>query len=214
MNDFYQLILGIGFLFIIIILLSSYAVWKVKKRKSPIKRAAFEDVMLIVNKKMPKEEVIEKIQSLAGNLINSISALAGITIAAVFIVIALNISGNLEFEGTSRVIVLKEWILYSVLALSGTASICWLTILDQLIHMKSPSTKTETLLRFHLRNYNLWFYGMILILLALYLFLLLANVYVAMVVGSSLAYIMITYWNILNTWDNGFDMSFKSDETE
>lgn len=199
MDELSRIWLGLGFLGLVVISLGIYVIWETRVCGKKIRRAAEEDKKLITEGKRREFEVADEIKSLVGPLISAVSALAGITIAAVFIVIALNISGKVEFSGEASDI--KEWILYSVLALAGVAAICWLLILEQLTQMKAPSITNEKLFKFHRYNYNLWLFGMILLLLALYLFLLLAHVYVAMVAGFATACIVVGYWRIHNEWD-------------
>lgn len=202
MDELARIWLGLGFLGLVVILLGIYVIWETHVRGGKIRRVADEDKKLIENGKMTEAEVVGEIKSLVGPGTSGISALAGITMAAVFIVIALSISGEIEFGGSdTRLILAKKWILYSVLALMGVAAILWLFILEQLSQMNAPSITNKRLLKFHRYNNNLWLCGMILVLLALYLFLMLAHVYVAMVAGFATACIVVGYWRIHNGWD-------------
>ena len=201
MDEFTLLMVGLGFLGLILISLSAYVIWELKVNHRKIRRAADADQELINESWEKEKEVASQVKALAGNLISAISALSGITVAAVFIVIGLNISGIIVFESADKIDVTREWIFYSVLAFSGIASIFWLLILEQLTQMKSPSISNKRLFKFHRYNYNLWFYGMILLLLAIHLFLLLAHPYLAMGAGVITALIFVRYWRIHNEWD-------------
>jgi hypothetical protein len=210
MDEITGIIVGIVVLGLILTSLGVYIVWEIKVNKRKIKRNAEEDSKLINSSDM--EESIKtagKLQELAGDLIGAISALAGITIAAVFIIIGLHITDEIKFLGntpTNPTFLYKDVIMYIVLGLSGTASMCWLIILEQLAQMKSPSMISSTkriqqLYKFHRYNYTLWIMGLFLIFVALYLFLLLANFYVSIATGVVTALMIVRYWRINNEWD-------------
>ncbi len=201
MDELERIWLGFGFLGLLVISLVMYVIWETCFRHNKIRRAADEDMELITSGEKTEDQVAGEVKSIVGLLMTAIAPLAGITVAAVFIVIGLSISGGIEFEGTDSLILAKEWILYTILALTGVAAIFWLFVLEQLTQMKAPSITNERLFKFHRYNYNLWFFGMIFLLLALYLFLMLAHVYVAMVAGFATALVVVGYWRIHNEWD-------------
>jgi len=196
----FEIWLGLGFLGLLVISMFIYIIWETRVYDGKIRRAAEEDNRLIKDGVKTEDEVVDEIKSIIGPLITAVSPLAGITIAALFIIIGLRISGYIEFMGNDGTGMAKQWVLYSVLAIAGVASVCWLLIIEQLTQMKAPSINNERLFKFHKYNYDLWVIGMLLIILALYLFLMLANVYAAMVVGLAVAFTVGRYWRIHNEW--------------
>ena len=153
MTELGSIWLGLGFLGLVIISLSGYVIWEIRVRDGEIRRAADEDKKIIEKGEKTEKQVADEIKSIVNPLISAISALAGITIAAVFIVIALSISGNIEFEDVNNTAILaKRLILYIVLALAGIASVCWLFVLEQLTQMKAPSITNKRLFKFHRYN--------------------------------------------------------------
>lgn len=194
MNESQQITLGLAFLGLIILALCGYIVWNIWVRDGKVRRVADDDRALIENGEITEREWKEKIQSMIGYLINANATLAGITIAAVFITIALKIAGEIEIAGTRLVI------LYIVLGLASVSSICWLFAVEQLTQMGAPSVTRNRLLNFQSNTYNLWVIGMVLLLLAIYLFLLIMHPYVAMIAGFATFWIVIGYWNIHNEW--------------
>ena len=134
------------------------------------------------------------------SLIPAISTLAALSLAAMFIVITLRISGEAEFTGTESVIALKEWILYAALALISITTILWLVTIEQLILMKSPSINIDKFLKYHRYNYNQMLACWIFIILSVYLFLLLANVYVAIFAGILAMSGALRCWIIQMGW--------------
>ena len=91
-------------------------------------------------------------------------------------------------------------ILYVVLGSAATAAFCWLICIDQIIQMATPSIGMERMLRFYKYIANLWSVGVFLMIFAVLLFVLLANVYLAMGVGLTVSVISVQYWKINNDW--------------
>ncbi len=189
-----KLILGLVFLGVIILFLGSYVAWNKRKHKKGIRSAADEDAKLVHSGKMSKPQLTEKIQSVVSSVLIANATLAGITIAAVFIVIALNASGQMQLQG------MKQWIMLTGLVLSAVSAVCWLVGIEQLTQMKAPSVDFDRLLKFQKYTYGLRVIGLVLLSIALYLLLLLAHPYVAMIFGVAIVLVVVRYWKIHNDW--------------
>ena len=194
MNHDTQLAVGLGFLGLVIALLCVYVAWNVFVRGGRIRRAAEEDRQLVESDEMTEAVLFEKIQSTIPTLFTANALLAGITIAAMFIIIAQITFTEAQFQG------IKQGIILASLFLAGVSSICWLLCLEQFTQMSAPSIKYDSLLRFYRYTFNLWVVGLTFMLADIYFFLLLANLYVAMAAGFATFWIVIGYWNIHNDW--------------
>ena len=191
------LIIGLGFLGLLIIFISVYVAWNILVRKRPMRLAAEEDAKLLKLGLITKSESSKKIQSAVPSLITTSALLAGITIAAVFIVIAQVLFKQPDFLELEP---MKQGILLAGLFLSAVAAICWLLNLEQFTQMLQPSITYDRLLKFEQYTYSLWRMGLTLTLIAIYLFLLLAHPYVAMPAGFATFWILIGYWKIHCGW--------------
>ena len=191
------LIIGLGFLGLLCIALCVYAAWNILVRKKMMRFAAQEDAKLLKLGLITKSEFSQKIQSAIPSLTTTSALLAGITIAAVFIIIAQIVfrqPDSLELEP------MKQGILLAALFLSAVAAICWLLNLEQYTQMLAPSVDYDRLLKFEQYTYFLWRIGLTLTLISVYLFLLLAYPYVAMAAGFVTFWIFIGYWKIHCGW--------------
>ena len=187
-------IIGLSFLGFTIISLCIYAAWNMYKRGIPIRRAADDDAKLVEDGQMPKKEFIIQIQSMVPSLISATAVLAGITIAAVFIVTVQFLFGEIKFHG------IELGILLTVLCLASISAICWILVLEQLTQMRAASIDYDRLKKYQHYTYDLWFVELVLILISIYFILLLANEYIAMVAGFVTLWIMVGYWNIHCGW--------------
>ena len=131
---------------------------------------------------------------MAPGLISANSALAGMTFAGTFVVIALILGLLNEFETFEKII------LYVILGMVGLAASCWLFCLDQLIKMLTPAIGKKRMFNFYRFVTNLWFLGVVLITYALFLFLLLVNPYIAVSISVFTTVIIGRYWKINNEW--------------
>ena len=193
MND---IIWGLIFLGCIAIALSLYAAWNVKIRHRPTRRAAKEDSRLVDTGEITKGEFSLRIKEMVPSLITANAILAAITVSVVFLIVARILFGNDQ----PYLEEIKQWTVFAVLAMAAVASICWLFIIEQLTQIISPSADIDRIIRFHRYNYDLWFGGLVLLITALYLFLLLVNLYVAIITGFAMFWIIIGYWKIHNGW--------------
>jgi len=189
-------IIGLGFLGLLAIAIVVYVAWNSAK-KGKIRLAAEEDEKLLEQGLIKESEYSEKIQKAVPSLITTSALLAGITIAAVFIIIgqiAFNRPEFLEMESIQR------GILVAALFLATVAAICWLLNLEQFTQMLAPSIDCKRLKKFQKYTYSLWRIGLTLTLISIYLFLLLASPYVAMAAGFATLWILIGYWKIHCGW--------------
>lgn len=189
-----ELGIGLGFLGLLVISVCVFGAWNILVRKKKMRFAAQEDAKLLELGLTTKEEFLQKIRSTVSSLITANALLAGITIAAMFIIIAQIVFQQVEFHG------MEQGIMMTALSLVAVSVICWLLNSEQFVHMLAPSTDYDRLLKFQRYAYNLWTIGFTLMLISIYLFLLLANLYVAMVVGFVTLWILIGYWKILAGW--------------
>ena len=192
-----ELVIGLGFLGLLGISLCVYAAWNVLVRKKKIRRAAEEDAKLVKSGLITKSEFFQKLQSAVPSLITANALLAGITAAAVFIVIAQIAFHRVDFQDMR---LMEKGIMLAALSLAAVSAICWLLNLEQFTQMLAPSVDYDRLEKFERYTYNLWFIGLALMLITIYLFLLLANLYVAMATGFATLWIAIGYWKIHCGW--------------
>ena len=175
MNEDIHLIIGLAFLGLIISSLGVYAAWNVKPWNSehgkPIRRTAKEDLNLVTSGKITKEQLAERIQKMVPPLITANSVLAAIMIAAVFIVVSqVFFASNYELlKG------LRGGILIAAFSIASVAAVSWLFVIEQLSQIIAPSAKPSRIIKFHIYNYDLWFYSLFLIVIDIYLFLLLVH---------------------------------------
>jgi hypothetical protein len=190
------LIIGIGFLGLLGISIGVYVAWNSAK-KGKMRLAAEEDAKLLESGLIKESEFSQKIREAVPSLITTSALLAGITVAAVFIIIGqitFNRAEFLEMEFMQR------GILVAALFLATVSAICWLINLEQFTQMLSPSVNYDKLGKFQRYTYTLWRIGLTLTLISIYLFLLLANPYVAMAAGFATLWILIGYWKIHCGW--------------
>ena len=192
-----SLVIGLGFFGLLAISVCAYVAWNVLVRKKRIRLAAEEDAKLLESGSITESEFAQKIQSAVPSLITTSAVLAAITIAAVFIII-----GQIAFKQPDllKMEPMGHGILLAALFLAAFSAICWLVNLEQFTQMLAPSVGYDRLLKFERYTYGLWRIGFTLVLVSIYLFLLLANLYVAMAAGFATLWILIGYWKIHCGW--------------
>lgn len=196
MNNDIHLIAGLAFLGLVALSLGAYAAWNTLIKGKEIRRAAKEDLKLIRSHKLNQNELAEKIKGMVPPLLTANSILAAIIIAAVFIVVS-----QVFFESNFDLLKgLRGGILIAAFTIAAIAAISWLFVIEQLTQIIAPSAKPKRIIKFHLYNYDLWFYSLFLILIDLYLFLLLVHLIAAMVAGFATFWIVLIYWKIHNEW--------------
>lgn len=183
------LIMG-GFILVLI----SYAALNITWGKRGVRRIAESDAKI---RESDREGWRRQVQKIVPAFISANTGLAGITFAALIIVIAFIVIDQSQFSVFTG---LKKGIVYAALAGAGIATVCWLFSLEQLTQMLSPSIEDGPLERFYLHSMNLWAIGMSLIVVALLLFLIVANAFIAATVGGVTTLIVILYWRIQNGW--------------
>lgn len=194
MNEDIHKIIGLGFLVLIALFLGLYVAWKT--RGKTIRRAAKEDLKLVRGRKMSMAELARKIQDMVPSLLTANSVLAAIMVAAVFIIVS-----QVFFKSDSEILEgLTGVILIVALALAAIAAVMWLWVIEQLTQIIAPSAKPKSIIRFHILNYDLWFYSLILILIDIYLFLLLVNLIAAIITGFVTCLVLLKYWKIQQEW--------------
>lgn len=193
-SDF-QMVIGLAFLGLIIISLCAYYTWNVYKRRLPMRRMAEEDLKEIENNPEKRKEVT---RHALPPLISANSALAGITFAALIIVIALILVEKRLLLGEATA--MEKLILFTGLTFAGISTICFLFSIDQLTQMLAPSVDSERWGKFYRFSFNLWVIAELFIVASLLLFILLANAYVAMLVGLVTLFVMMRYWKIHSGW--------------
>jgi hypothetical protein len=189
-----ELIIGLGFLGLLGISACVYAAWNILVRKRKRRFAAQEDAKLLKLGLITENEFFQKMRSLVPSLITANSLLAGISIIAIFTIIAQVVFQRVELHG------MEQGIMMTALSLVAISAICWLYNSEQFIQMLAPSVDCDRLLKFQRYAYNLWTIGLTLILISMYLFLLLVNLYVAMAVGFVTLLIVIGYFKIHCGW--------------
>ena len=189
-----ELVIGLGFLGLLAISVCVFGAWNILVRKKKMRFAAQEDAKLLELDSTKKEEFLQKIRSTVPSLITANALLAGITIAAMFIIIAQVDFQRVDFHS------MEQGVMMTALTLVAVSAICWLVDSEQFIQMLAPSVDCDRLLKFQRYAYNLWTVGFTLMLISIYLFLLLANLYVAMVTGFATLWILIGYWKIHAGW--------------
>lgn len=189
-----ELVIGLGFLGLLGISVCVYGAWNILVRKKKMRFAAQEDAKLLKLGLTTKEEFLQKMRSTVPSLITANAVLAGITIAAVFTIIAQIVFQRVELHG------MEQGIMLTALSLVAVSAICWLLNSEQFVQMLAPSVDCDRLLKFQRYAYHLWSTGFFLILISIYLFLLLAKLYVAMVAGFATLWILIGYWKIHAGW--------------
>jgi len=189
-----ELVVGLGFLGLLAICVCVYGAWNILVRKRKFRFAALEDAKLLKLGLTAEEEFLRKMRSTVPSLITANAVLAGITIAAVFTIIAQIVFQRLEFHG------MEQGVMVTALSLAAVSGICWLLNSEQFVQMLAPSVDCERLLKFQQYSYNLWTIAFFLMLISIYLFLLLAKFYVAMIAGVATLWILIGYWKIHAGW--------------
>ena len=196
MNDTVHLIIGLSFLGLIALSLGLYVAWNIKFRGKTIRRAAKEDLKLVKSRQITMTELVEKIKDMVPSLLMANSVLAAIMIAAVFIVVS-----PVFFESNPELLKgLKGGILITAFTIAAIAAVSWLFVIEQLTQIIAPSATPKRIIKFHLYNYDLWFYSLILILVDIYLFLLLVHLIAAIVTGFVTFWIVLVYWKIHHEW--------------
>ncbi len=196
MNDTVHLIIGLSFLGLIALSLGLYVAWNIKFRGKTIRRAAKEDLKLVKSRQITMTELVEKIKDMVPSLLMANSVLAAIMIAAVFIVVS-----QVFFESNPELLKgLKGGILITAFTIAAIAAVSWLFVIEQLTQIIAPSATPKRIIKFHLYNYDLWFYSLILILVDIYLFLLLVHLIAAIVTGFVTFWIVLVYWKIHHEW--------------
>jgi hypothetical protein len=198
-DEFNRIVLGLCFLGVIIFFIAIYIIWNLLVRRKEIRFIPIEDDKLINQQTISEEELVEKIREMVGPLISANSAFAAITVAALFIVLALVFTGEVDF-GPGRVGIAKQNIMYAVLALTSISAIFWITILPMLIGMKEPSTTPRIIFRFRKYTALLNNLAIYLLTIAIYLFLLLGHAYVAMAAGFVTLLCMLRFFRIWHEW--------------
>lgn len=192
-----ELIIGLGFLGLLCIAVCVYVAWNILVKNRKIRLAAEEDAKLLESGLITKSEFAQKIQSAVPSLITTSALLAGITIAAVFIVVAQIVFNREKFDLMQP---MEQGILLAALCLAAVSTICWLLNLEQFTQMLQPSVDYDRLRKFEHFTYKLWRIGLTLTLVNIYLLILLANPYVAMAVGFVAVWVLIGYWKIHCGW--------------
>lgn len=196
MNNDHHLIIGLAFLGLVALFLGIYVVWNTVIKKKPMRRAAQEDLKLVRSGEMTEAALAQKIRGMVPALITANSVLAAIMIAAVFIIVS-----QVFFESNFELLKgLRGGILIATFSIAAIAAVSWLFVMEQLTQIISPSAKPKRIIKFHLYNYDLWFYALFLILIDIYLFLLLVNLVAAIVAGFVTFWIVLIYWKIHNEW--------------
>lgn len=194
MNEDIHKIIGLAFLGLIALFLGLYVAWKV--RGKTIRRAAKEDLKLVESGQISMAELARKIQDMVPSLLTVNSVLAAIMIAAVFIIVS-----QVFFESNFEILKgLTGVILIVAFALAAIAAVMWLWVIEQLTQIIAPSAKPESIIKFHIHNYDLWFYSLFLILIDIYLFLLLVNLIAAILTGFVTCWVLLKYWKIQQEW--------------
>lgn len=200
MNEDIHLIIGLAFLGLIASSLGVYAAWNIKpwnsKRGKQVRRAAKEDLKLVESGEITEDQLAERIKDMVPALLTANSILAAIMIAAVFIIVSqVFFASNFELlKG------LRGGIVVAALSIASIAAISWLFVIEQLTQIIAPSAKPRRIIKFHLYNYDLWFYSLFLILIDIYLFLLLVHLIAAIIAGLVSFWIVLIYWKIHNEW--------------
>jgi hypothetical protein len=196
MNENIRLIIGLAFLGLLAVSLGLFAFWNIVIKKRSIRRVAKEDLKLVDSGEITEDELAERIKSMVPALLTANSILAAIMIAAVFIVVSqVFFSSNFELlKG------LRGGILIAAFSIASIAAISWLFVIEQLTQIIAPSAKPARIIKFHIYNYDLWFYSLFMILIDIYLFLLLVHLVAAIVAGIITFWIVLIYWRIHNEW--------------
>jgi hypothetical protein len=192
-----ELVIGLGFLGLLGIFLRAYVAWKSRTTKKKLRRSAEEDAKLVELGVITESEFFQKVRSVVPSHITSNAVLASITTAAVFIIIVQIVFNRVDLKGMKLI---EQGTLLAALCLAAVSAICWLLNLEQCSQMLAPSVDYDRLKKFQRYTYNLSFSGLVIMLISIYLFLLLANLYVAMVAGFVTLWIVIGYWKIHCGW--------------
>lgn len=178
-----------GFLLLLLIM---YAAWNAIIKERPVTRVADRDEIAVRSNKIS----LVTAKAVTSQYVSVMSGLTGITFAGTFVVIALVIG----LEKIEELRTFQKVVLYVVLGLAGSAAVLWLLALDQLTIMAAASTNHRMFFRFYNYVVDLWFIGYVIIILALILFLLLAQPIAAMAMEVATFFILLGYWNINNEW--------------
>lgn len=183
-------LVGLSFFAFIILLLILYVVWNTAVKHRPPTFTIARDEAAVKN----GDKTFDEVKKVVSSYLSVISGLTGLTFAGTLVVIALMLS---VFDLTDD---LRRIVLYLILGLLGTAAVCWLFALDQLTVMASGSIDEKRFFRFYRNITNLWFVGMVFIVVALVLFLFLVYPIIGMAVGLAALVIVVGYWNTNNDW--------------
>lgn len=191
MSESAQIVSGLAFYGLLSVSLYGYYAWKAWIRRKPVLRSADRAAAAFTS---DPTEARKDLQILVPSLVSANAGLAGITFAALVIVIAFILIESVKLEG------LKLVITYVVLGLAGVATISWLFCLEHLTIMLDPGITPERMLKLYRWAMHFWSIGMILIVQALVLFLLLANLYVSAVAGLTATAFAVIYWKNSYEW--------------
>lgn len=189
----------LGFLLLLLIM---YSVWNAVIRGRTVTRVADRDKEAFISNRIS----LVAAKAASSQYLSVMSGLSGLTFAGTFVVIAFVI-GLFDVKGLR---VFQQVVLYVVLGLAGSAAVLWLLALDQLTIMAAASTDHQLFFRFYKYVVDLWFIGYTSVILALILFLLLAQPIAAMAVEVATFFILLGYWNINNEWYVPFSKGDRS----
>jgi len=195
-----RIIIGLIFLGVLALSLGTYIAWNIKpwdkNKGKKIRRAAKEDLKLVRRNGITVDQLADRVRAMVPSLLTANSVLAAIMIAAVFIIVS-----QIVFESNYALLHgLKGAILIAAFTIAAIAALSWLFVIEQLTQIIAPSATTKKVIRFHIYNYDLWFYSLFLIVIDIYLFLLLVDLVAALVTGFVIFWIIRRYWKIHNEW--------------
>ncbi len=193
MSETEEILLGLAVIGFILLIACGYYAWNAFRHG--VRRVAKADAKVVEHGKIRLNELA---QAVGPGLIGANAAFAGITLAALFIVTALIIFKIDRFSEIEQILI------YVILGLLAVSTICWLFSLEQLTQMLAPSAAIDDggrrVVEFYSSSMDLWSVGGILVIIAILLFLLITNVYLAIGVAVITDIIIINYWKIHNGW--------------
>lgn len=168
-----------------------FIVLNVKVLGRRLRRTANDDIKLLDSR---DEAKFPALADTVHGLITVESAFASVTVAVLFVVVGVIISGAVTLPETSAPIVLT-----AITALA-IATVCWILSLEMLSHLISPSLSDDAFGPVYQEALNLWNIGFLLLLLSMCLVLIPVSATVAASVAAITTVLGIRTLALVHQW--------------